>query len=38
VRTATLPASGQLSLAGLRAGTYLLVVDGALTRRITKTE
>jgi len=35
VRTATLPASGQLSLVGLPAGTYLLTVDGSLTRRIT---
>ena len=38
VRTTTLPASGQLSLSGLRAGTYLLTVDGSLTRRITKAE
>lgn len=38
VRTATLPASGQFSLSGLRAGTYLLTVDGSLTRRITKAE
>lgn len=38
VRTATLPASGQLSLAGLAPGTYLLTVDGSLTRRITKAE
>ncbi|RYY19277.1 MAG: T9SS type A sorting domain-containing protein [Cytophagaceae bacterium] len=38
VRTATLPASGELSLTGLRAGTYLLTVDGALTRRLTKVE
>jgi hypothetical protein len=36
VRTATLPASGQLSLRGLPSGTYLLTVDGKLTRRITK--
>ncbi len=38
VRTATLPASGELSLAGLPAGTYLLTLDGSLTRRITKAE
>ncbi|RZJ87052.1 MAG: T9SS type A sorting domain-containing protein [Hymenobacter sp.] len=38
VRTATLPASGELSLAGLRAGTYLLTVDGTLTRRVSKAE
>ena len=38
VRTATLPASGELSLSGLPAGTYLLTLDGSLTRRITKAE
>ncbi|MVN74808.1 T9SS type A sorting domain-containing protein [Hymenobacter sp. HMF4947] len=39
VRTAaTLPPSGQLSLAGLAAGTYLLTLDGSLTQRISKTE
>ena len=38
VRTATLPASGELSLRGLPAGSYLLTVDGSLTRRITKAE
>lgn len=38
VRTAVLPASGQLSLAGLAPGTYLLTVDGSLTRRISKVE
>lgn len=38
VRQATLPASGELSLAGLRTGTYLLTVDGTLTRRISKAE
>ncbi|RZL16216.1 MAG: T9SS type A sorting domain-containing protein [Hymenobacter sp.] len=38
VRTATLPASGQLSLSGLAAGSYLLTVDGTLTRRISKVD
>ncbi|MDJ0366588.1 T9SS type A sorting domain-containing protein [Hymenobacter sp. H14-R3] len=38
VHTATLPASGQLSLAGLPAGSYLLTVDGSLTRRINKVD
>jgi hypothetical protein len=38
VRMATLPASGQLSLVGLPAGSYLLTVDGSLTRRISKVE
>ncbi|QKG53133.1 T9SS type A sorting domain-containing protein [Hymenobacter sp. BRD67] len=38
LRTATLPASGQLSLDGLAAGTYLLTVDGSLTRRISKVD
>ncbi len=38
VRAATLPASGQLSLVGLPAGSYLLTVDGSLTRRISKVE
>ena len=38
VRMATLPASGQFSLAGLPAGSYLLTVDGSLTRRISKLE
>lgn len=38
VRTAMLPASGQLSLAGLAAGSYLLTVDGTLTRRISKVD
>ncbi|GAA4353623.1 hypothetical protein GCM10023185_14450 [Hymenobacter saemangeumensis] len=36
VLSTTLPASGQLSLRTLPAGTYLLTVDGKLTRRITK--
>lgn len=38
VRTAMLPASGQLNLVGLPAGSYLLTVDGSLTRRISKAE
>ncbi|RYY14161.1 MAG: T9SS type A sorting domain-containing protein [Cytophagaceae bacterium] len=38
VRAATLPASGEVSLTGLPAGTYLLTVDGTLTRRLTKGE
>ncbi|RZK28742.1 MAG: T9SS type A sorting domain-containing protein [Hymenobacter sp.] len=38
VRTATLPASGQLNLAGLAAGSYLLTLDGTLTRRISKVD
>ena len=38
VRAATLPASGQLSLVGLPAGSYLLTVDGSLTRRISKVD
>ncbi|MGI4862278.1 MAG: T9SS type A sorting domain-containing protein [Janthinobacterium lividum] len=36
VRTASLSASGEVNLTGLHAGTYLLTVDGNLTRRITK--
>ena len=36
--TALLPASGQLDLSCLPAGTYLLTIDGHLTRRISKTQ
>jgi len=35
-RTITLPGSGQLSLAGLPAGTYLLQVDGGPPQRIVR--
>ncbi|RZK24885.1 MAG: T9SS type A sorting domain-containing protein [Hymenobacter sp.] len=38
VRTGPISAAGQLSLAGLAPGTYLLTVDGAPTRRISKVE
>jgi len=38
VLRATVPTDGQLHLAGLAAGTYLLTLDGTSTRRISKVE
>lgn len=38
VQAGPLPATGQLRLSGLAPGTYLLTLDGKLTRRISKVE